>query len=81
MGFLEDARHSITWPDERLNQFDWRVDEELDMDVVQSIAECIGHPDWEARVNFLRMFRRGKFLSINRSTIEQIVQQQWIGAS
>ena len=25
------------------------------MDVVQSIAERIGYPDWEAQVNFLRM--------------------------
>ena len=25
LGFLEDARRSITWPDERLNQFDWRT--------------------------------------------------------
>ena len=44
------------------------------------VQEVRGHPDWEARVDFLRMFRRGKFLSINRSTIEQIVQQEWIGA-
>ena len=80
MGFLDDARPSITWPDERLNHYDWRVDEDLDMEVVQSIAERIGRPDWEAWVNFLRMFRRGKFFSINRFTIEQIVQQEWIGA-
>ena len=50
------------------------------MNLVQSIAESNGHPDWEARVEFLRSFRRGKFLSISRSTIEQIVQQEWIGA-
>ena len=55
-------------------------DECLDMDVVRSIAERNAHPDWEARVDFLRLFRRGKFLSINRRTIEQIVQQEWIGA-
>ena len=77
---LENARPSITWPDESLNCCDWRVDEELDIDRVQSIAERIGHPNWEARVNFLRMFQRGKFLSINRRTIEQIVQQEWIVA-
>ena len=44
------TRRPITWPDERLNQFDWRVDECLDMNLVQSIAESNGHPDWEARV-------------------------------
>ena len=66
LGFLDDARPSITWLDERLNQYDWHVgDEDLDMDVVQSIAEHIGHPDWEARVNFLRMLGRG---SISIST-------------
>ena len=80
LGFLDDARPSITWPDERINQYDWRVDEDLDMDIVRSIAECIGHPDWEARVNFLKMLRRGKFFHINRRTIEQIVQQEWIVA-
>ena len=80
MGFLDDARPSITWPDEKLNRYDWRVDEDLDLDVVQSIAERIGHPDWEARVNFLRMFQRGKYFHINRCTIEQIVQQEWIVA-
>ena len=79
-GFLDDARPSITWPDERLNRYDWRVDEDLDMDVVQSIAERIGHPDWEARVHFLKMLRRGKYFHINRRTIEQIVQQEWIVA-
>ena len=47
---------------------------------VSGPSERIGHPNWEARVNFLRMFQRGKFLSINRHTIEQIVQQEWIVA-
>ena len=60
------------------NQFDWRVDEGLDMNLVESVAERNGHPNWEARVEFLRLFRRGKFLSISRNTIEQIVQQEWI---
>ena len=79
LGFLEDVRRPITWPDERRNQFDdWRVDECLDMNLVESIAERNGHPNWEARVEFLRLFRRGKFLSISRNTIEQIVQQEWI---
>ena len=81
LGFLEDARRPITWPDESRNGFDWRADECLDFAKVQSIAESNGHPDWEARVRFLRLFQRGKFLSISRSTIEQIVQQEWIGAS
>ena len=71
---------SITWPDERLNQYDWRVDEILELDTVHSIAERIGHPDWEARVHFLKMLCRGKYLHINRRTIEQIVQQEWIVA-
>ena len=79
LGFLEDVRQPITWPEERRNQLDWRVDEGLDMDLVASIAERNGHPNWEARVEFLRLFRRGKFLSISRNTIEQIaVQQEWI---
>ena len=56
LGFLEDVRRPITWPDERRNQFDWRVDECLDMDLVESIAERNGHPNWEARVEFLRLF-------------------------
>ena len=63
LGSLEDARRPITWPDESRNQFDWQADEGLDMNLVQSIAESNGHPDWEARVEFLRSFRRGKFLS------------------
>ena len=36
LGFLDDARPSITWPDERLNHYDWRVDEILELDTVQS---------------------------------------------
>ena len=72
LGFLEDVRRPITWPEERRNQFDWRVDEGLDMNLFESIAERNGHPNWEARVEFLRLFRRGKFLSISRNTIEQI---------
>ena len=62
-------------------KYDWRVDEILDMDIVHSVAERIGHPDWEARVHFLKMLRRGKYFHINRRTIEQIVQQEWIVAS
>ena len=76
----DERGHKVTRLSERLNQFDWRVDECLDMNLVQSIAQSNGHPDWEAQVEFLRLFRRGKFLSISRSTIEQIVQQEWIGA-
>ena len=65
----------------------------MHLNSIRSVPTCIstsslkrigvmisGHPDWEARVNFLRMFWRGKFFSINRRTIEQIVQQEWIGA-
>ena len=68
LGSLERARRSTTWPDERLNRYDWRVDEILEMDTVHSIAERIGHPDLEASVHFLKMLRRGKYFHINSQT-------------
>ena len=57
-----------------------RVDEELDLDLVETIAEHNGHPQWREQVQFLKNFCRQKWFSISRSTIDQVVQQEWFGA-
>ena len=78
----EPDRPDMTWPISRhweeLTSF--RVDEEMDMDLVATIAECNGHPQWEERVQFLRDFGMKRWFFCRRSTIDQIVQQEWIGA-
>ena len=61
-------------------EFDARVDEELDMDLVGTIAEHNGHPQWRERVQFLRNFQLKKWFSMSRRTIDQVVQQEWFGA-
>ena len=58
----------------------FRVDDELDMDLVATIAERNGHPQWEERVQFLKDFRIKRWFYCRRSTIAQIVQQEWIVA-
>ena len=78
----EPDRPDMTWPISRhweeLTSF--RVDEEMDMDLVATIAERNGHPQWEERVQFLKDFRMKRWFFCRRSTIDQIVQQEWIGA-
>ena len=43
-GDLAKARRSTTWPDERLNRYDWRVDEVLELDTFY----CRAH--WSSRL-------------------------------
>ena len=83
-GGISSARPDVTWPISRhweeLTSF--RVDDELDMDLVATIAERNGHPDqWEERVQFLKDFQMKRWFFCRRSTIDHIVQQEWIGAS
>ena len=77
---ISSARPDVTWPIgrhwEELTSF--RVDDELDMDLVATIAERNGHPQWEERVQFLKDFRMKRWFYCKRSTIAQIVQQEWI---
>ena len=74
------ARPDVTWPIgrhwEELTSF--RVDDELNIDLVATIAERNGHPQWEERVQFLKDFRMKWWFYCRRSTIAQIVQQEWI---
>ena len=63
-----------------ISVFDTRVNEELDMRLVETVAEHNGGPDWRERVDFLKNFQKHNFYSMSRSTIDQIVQQEWIGA-
>ena len=46
------ARPDVTWPIsqhwEELTS--WSVDEQLDMDLIATVAEHNGHPQWEERV-------------------------------
>ena len=66
---ISSARPDITWPiDRHWNMIHnaW-VDEELDLDLIETIQ-------------FLKNFRRQKWSLISRNTIDQIVQQEWIGA-
>ena len=55
---ISSARPDVTWPISRhweeLTSF-W-VDDELDMDLVATIAERNDHPQWEERVQFLKDF-------------------------
>ena len=79
---ISSARPDVTWPISRhweeLTSF--RVDEQMDMNLVATIAECNGHPQWEERVQFLIDFRMKRWFFCRRSTIDQIVQQEWIVA-
>ena len=50
------------------------------MDLVATIAEHNAHPQWRERVQFLKDFLMKKWFSMRRSTIDQIVQQEWFGA-
>ena len=79
---IASARPDVTWPiDRHWNMIhSVRVDEELDLDLVEIIAERNAHPQWRERVQFLKNFRRQKWSLISRTTIDQIVQQEWIGA-
>ena len=52
--------------------------DQLDMDLVITVAERNGHPQWEERVQFLKDFRMKRWFYCRRSTIAQIVQQEWI---
>ena len=83
---LESALHAVrpceTWPLDRHLElvFELCVDEVLDMDLVQTVAEHNGHPLWRERVQFLRNFQLKKWFSMSRRTIDQVVQQEWFGA-
>ena len=69
----------VTHWDEELQSF--RADGGLDMDLVEIIAEHSGHlSQWRELVQFLKDFQMKKWFSIRRSTIDQIVQQEWFGA-
>ena len=57
--------------------FDQGADDDLDMDLVSTVAEHNGGPHWRERVE---NFRRQKYFSMSRRTIDQIVQQEWFGA-
>ena len=72
--FAQRTLISFLW--EELTSF--LVDEELDIDLVATIAERNGHPQWEERVQFLKDFRMKWWFYCRRSTIAQIVQQEWI---
>ena len=50
----------------------------MNIDLVATIAERNGHPQWEERVQFLKDFRMKRWFYCRRSTIAQIVQQEWI---
>ena len=53
---LHNARPDSTWPIDHNHEmlFSIRVDEELDMDLIETIlAEHNGHPKWRNRVQFL----------------------------
>ena len=74
----------MTWPIsqhwEELTSF--AADEQIDMDLVATIAERNGHPQWGERVQqFLKDFRMKRWFFCRRSTIDQIVQQEWFGDS
>ena len=67
---MYSARPHETWSIsrhwEQLHSF--RVDEELDMDLVATVAERNGHPQWEERVQFLRGdFRMKRWFFCRRS--------------
>ena len=72
----------MTWPISRhweeLTSF--AANDQLAMDLVVTIAERNGHPQWEERVQFLKDFRLKRWFFCRRSTIDQIVQQEWFGA-
>ena len=79
---LHQVRPDETWPLDRnwVMKFEARVDEELDMDLAETIAEHNGHPQQRERVQFLRNFQLKKWFSMTRRTIDRVVQQEWIGA-
>ena len=68
---ISSARPDVTWPISRhweeLTSF--RVDEQMDMDLVATIAERNGHPQWEERVQFLRDFRMKAYICVLRNAI------------
>ena len=75
-------RPDVTWPiDDHGNRlFDQGANDDLDMELVNTIAEHNGGPHWRERVDFLKNFRRQKYFSMSRRTIDQVVQQEWFGA-
>ena len=82
---IMSARPDVTWPISRHWEelTSWSADEEINMDLVATIVERNGHLQWEERVQFIkdfRMSRRDGSCLCRRSTIDQIVQQEWIGA-
>ena len=69
----------ISWHWEELTSFG--ADAELDMGLIAAIAERNGHPLWEEQeVQFLKDFLMKRWFFCRRSTIDQIVQQEWFGA-
>ena len=79
---ISSVRPDVTLPIDRHGNrlFDQGADDDLDMELVNTIAEHNGGPHWRERVDFLKNFRRQKYFSICRRTIDQIVQQEWFGA-
>ena len=49
---------------------------EMSMDLMATVAEHNGQPQWREQVQFLRDFQMQKWFSMRGSTIDQIVQQE-----
>ena len=79
---LHNARPCETWPMDREGRYMFRdrVDVEVDLDHIAFVAARINAPQWRERIQMLRHFRYADWFRVDRRIIDQIVQQEWIGA-